>query len=135
MKLNTGKQEFKLEFDNGNVESIYFNPNDPDLAVRLEKFGQQLSAKIDEIAEFEESSEIEKFEKMQKIVCEEMDIAFGGDIADKVFKYCSPFAIVSGEYFIIQFINGISPEIQKRIEKASGDIKNKMKKHLGKYSK
>ena len=31
MKLSTGKVAFPIEFDNGAKETIYFNPNDPDL--------------------------------------------------------------------------------------------------------
>ena len=35
IKLNTGKVAFLIEFDNGDNQNIYFNPNDPDLATRL----------------------------------------------------------------------------------------------------
>ena len=38
MKLSTGKVAFPIEFDNGAKETIYFNPNDPDLFVRFSNF-------------------------------------------------------------------------------------------------
>ena len=42
MKLNTGKQAFPIEFDNGDVQNIYFNPNDPDLAIRMKDFQRRV---------------------------------------------------------------------------------------------
>jgi hypothetical protein len=35
MKLSTGKVAFPIEFDNGDKQTIYFNPNDPDLMIRM----------------------------------------------------------------------------------------------------
>ena len=40
MKLSTGKVRFPIEFDNGDVEYIFFNPNDEKLAHRLMNFGE-----------------------------------------------------------------------------------------------
>jgi putative ABC transport system permease protein len=62
---------------------------------------------------------IDDFEKIQNVLCDELDIAFGGDISSVVFKYCSPFAIVNGDYFFIQFIEAIKPEIEKHINAMS----------------
>ena len=72
---------------------------------------------------------------MQNIIFEEMDIAFGGEISAVVFKHCSPFAIVGGNYFIMQFVEAIKPEIEKHIKKANADVEKKMQKHIAKYSK
>ena len=140
MKLSTGKVAFPIEFDNGNKTAIYFNPNDPDLFIRIKNFEGIVLERIKAFGEIELSNdgtpikkeEIETFEKMQNILKEELDRAFGGEISGEVFKYCSPFAIVGGEYFIMQFIKAITPEIGKHIQKASAD---RMAKHLDKYSK
>lgn len=143
MKLSTGKIAFPIEFDNGDKENIYFNPNDPDLMVRMKNLQDKVSEKIKGLDDIEltnegtpkELSQIESFEKMQNILKEELDYAFGGSISNVVFKHCSPFAIVDGDYFVVQFIEGITPEIEKHIKKANGEIEKKMQKHIGKYQK
>lgn len=50
MQLTTGKMPFKIEFDNGDVETIYINPNDRGLMERLRNFegkAQERAKKID----------------------------------------------------------------------------------------
>lgn len=145
MKLSTGKIAFPIEFDNGNKDCIYFNPNDPNLFIRLKNFEENLQKRASEINDIELNAEgepnskdvivIETFNKMQDLMCEEIDKAFGGEISSVVFKYCSPFAIVQGEYFILQFVNAIKPEIEKQIKKSNAELEKKMAKHLNKYKK
>lgn len=146
MKLSTGKVAFPIEFDNGDRQTIYFNPNDPNLFIRLKDFQSNLEKRTAELKDVElkpdgtpmqsESAEIvEAFREMQKVICEEIDVAFGGDISEIVFKHCSPFAIVEGNYFILQFVEAITPEIERHIKKANADAEAKMKKHIAKYSK
>jgi hypothetical protein len=146
MKLNTGKVAFPIEFENGtNVEKdvIYFNPNDPDLALRLRKLQESVRQKIGDMSDIElnpdgtpsDASNIETFEKIQKIMFEEIDCAFGGNISSVVFKYCSPFAFVDGEFFLVSFINAIIPEIESHIKKTTEDIEKKMSKHIEKYQR
>ena len=53
MKLNTGKVAFPIEFDNGDKQTIYFNPNDPDLMVRFSNFETNLSSRIEKFKDFE----------------------------------------------------------------------------------
>lgn len=141
MKLNTGKVAFPIEFDNGDKEVIYFNPNDPDLMVRMKYFQENVSEKIKNIEDVELSndgtpihfSQISAFEKMQKIIKDELDVVFGAPVSCEVFKHCSPFAIVNGEYFVVQFMTAIAPEIEKKIKKANDSIAEKMAKHIDKY--
>ena len=143
MKLSTGKVAFPIEFDNGDKDCIYFNPNDPNLSIRLTDFQDKISARVKEIDDMrlnaegnpEDGSVIEDFRKFQNVLFDELDIAFGGEVSAIVFKHCSPFAIVGGEYFIMQFVEAIKPEIEKHIKKASADIEKKMAKHLHKYKK
>jgi hypothetical protein len=143
IKLNTGKVAFPIEFDNGDKDCIYFNPNDPELMIRLTKFKDTIGEKMNAFDDVElgmdgnpeDESFIFVFAEMQKMFCDELDIAFGGEISKVVFKHCSPFAIVGGDYFIIQFVNAITHEIEKHIKKAKADVKKKMDKHLGKYAK
>lgn len=143
MKLSTGKLAFPVEFDNGDVQNIYFNPNDPDLAIRMKDFQSKVEARTKELEDIklkndgtpEDASAIERFREIRNIVCEELDTAFNGDISSVVFKHCSPFAVVNGDYFIMQFIEAIKPEIEKHIRKANAAVEKKMQKHIAKYVK
>lgn len=167
MKLSVGKIAFPIEFDNGDKDVIYFNPNDPDLATRLMGSRKRIDEKINAIKsedfellndgsievpkDMESFSEmtdeqheelVKKAEQMTKImeetkniIYEELNFAFDSDISNVVFKHCSPFAVVNGEYFISQFLTAITPEIQKYATKASTDMEKKMSKHLNKYTK
>ena len=143
MKLSTGKVAFPIEFDNGDKQTIYFNPNDPDLMIRMKNLDKKVQEKIEGLEDVElteegkptQISQIETFEKMQNILKEELDYAFGGSVSEVVFKHCSPFAIVDGEYFVVQFIQAITPEIEKHIKKANADVEKRMTKHIDKYKK
>ncbi len=167
MKLSTGKIAFPIEFDNGDKQNIYFNPNDPDLATRLMAAKDKISARMEsmsfedfeltnagEVVEIENLDDFmnlteeqtkaitERAEKTAKIVTdtkniifEELNCAFDSDVSSVVFKHCSPFAVVNGEYFIMQFLTAITPEIQKNINKSNAEVEKKMAKHLNKYSK
>ena len=88
------------------------------------------------------SALVENAEKVGKIVndtkaivCEELNAAFDSDISSVVFKHCSPFAIVGGNYFIMNFLEAITPEIKKHIDKSNAEAEKKMGKHLNKYMK
>lgn len=143
MKLSTGKVAFPIEFDNGDKDCIYFNPNDPDLIFRMKQFKDRLAEKTKSFEDVKLTNEgkpsndeqIETFEKLQNILKDELDYAFGGEVSKVVFKHCSPFAIVGGKYFVVQFTQAITPEIEKHIKKANADVEKKMAKHIGKYSK
>lgn len=143
MKLNTGKVGFAIEFDNGDKEKIYFNPNDLDLAARLKGIESRVNKRFLELKDFNVDADgtptsddvMAEYEKARAIICEEIDISFDGDISSKVFKHCSPFALIDGEWFVVQFIKAIVPEIEKHNKKHSEEIKNKMSKHLDKYQK
>ena len=167
MKLSTGKIAFPIEFDNGDKDCIYFNPNDPDFATKLIEAKDRIAERVEnmkfedfemtnagEAVEIENLKNImnlteeqtnilaEKAEKNAKIVestkqiiFEELNFAFGSDISSVVFKHCSPFAVVNGEYFVIQFLNEIAKEIRKKIDKSNLEVEKKMAKHLNKYMK
>ena len=143
MKLSTGKVAFPIEFDNGAKETIYFNPNDPDLFVRFSDFEKRVEEKLKDIDDFDLSADgtpknedlIEKFKSIKKVIFDELDVAFASNISSIAFKYCSPFAIIGGEYFLVQFIQAIRPEIEKHNKKANADLQKKMAKHTAKYTK
>lgn len=73
------------------------------------------------------------FEDAKAIVCDELNVAFGSDVSSVVFKHCSPFAVVDGEYYVLQFLRAITPEIQKNLKKSTEETEKKMAKHVNKY--
>lgn len=143
MKLSTGKQAFTLEFDEG-IEKIYFNPCDPELGVRMADFEKNVSDRTKEFEDLDTNADgaanggadaVEKLRKILEVVYEEVDKAFNSKISATVFKYCSPFAIVDGDYFILQFIEGIKPEIEKRVNEGDTLVDKKLNDRLAKYGK
>ena len=164
MKLSTGKVAFPIEFDNGDKDCIYFNPNDPDLAARLiaskdkiEKRMNELNAdnlslsndgetlipddlNIEKMTEEQLNAVLKNAEEIKKIITdtknivyEELNTAFGSDVSSVVFKHCSPFAIVDGNYFILNFLEAITPEIKKHVQSSNIEAEKRMNKHLNKY--
>lgn len=49
MVLSTGKVGFPIEFDNGDKEVIYFNPNDKKIQERIQEFEASVDKRIKEI--------------------------------------------------------------------------------------
>lgn len=49
MKLSTGKVAFRIEFDNGDVGTIYFNPNDRGLQDRIANFEKNIQEKAKQV--------------------------------------------------------------------------------------
>lgn len=141
MKLNTGKVAFPIEFDNGDKDCIYFNPNDPDFAVRLCEFRARVDEELknarkinlDENGNPSNNLQVEEFKKIKATILKEVDRAFNADISSVVFKHCSPFAIIGDQYFIEHFIETITPEVEACIKASKKKINEKMKKHLSKY--
>ena len=139
MKLSTGRIAFPIEFDTGDKEKIYFNPNDPLLMVRMQNFSENVEKRLKDLRDVElgadgmpvEKDRVTEFRQMYDIFCEELDAAFDSEVSGVLFKHCSPFAIVGGEYFIEQFLHAIIPEIEKQAKKAN----DRMEKHLAKYAK
>ena len=46
MVLSTGKVAFTIEFDNGDKQNIYFNPNDKKIMDRIKSFESEVNKKI-----------------------------------------------------------------------------------------
>lgn len=49
MKLSTGKVAFPIEFDNGDKEVVYFNPNDREFVKRVMDFENSIEARTKKI--------------------------------------------------------------------------------------
>lgn len=145
IKLTTGKEAFPIEFDNGDKEVIYFNPNDPGLASKMKDFEKNCKEKIGELKDEdmlpkdESISEgirvIEENEKISEIICEELDNIFGDGTSNVLFKYCSPLATVNGEYYMLVVLSALKDEIEKRVKKSTELTKKNMEKYMRKYGR
>lgn len=167
IKLSTGNVPFDIEFDNGKKGTIYFNPTDSDLMVRLSNAYNNIENRLkelekedvilnndgsvklpDDIDDYENLTDEQKQEFIKHIdfmtsvlqdtrdiVCNEINKVFASDVSSVVFKYCSPLAVINGEFMVVQFLNAIAPEIKKYIDKANKEAEKKKQKHIGKYQK
>ena len=82
MKLSTGKVAFPIEFDNGDVETIYFNPYDREFIKRVMDFENSIEKRTKQIniekykSQFEDginiNLNIEDFSQIEKMSTEEI---------------------------------------------------------------
>ena len=82
MKLSTGKVAFPIEFDNGDVETIYFNPYDREFIKRVMDFENSIEKRTKQIniekykSQFEDGMNIklniEDFSQIEKMSAEEI---------------------------------------------------------------
>lgn len=143
MKLSVGLKPFKIEFDNGEVETIYFNPSDPDLAIRMNEFSKRIPEIFAELAEIKlgqteddfDVNELEIIKAARENFSKELDTAIGNPVSDSVFKYCSPFAIIGGKCFALIFIDELSKEIKKATQAAIRSFDKKTEDRLAKAGK
>ena len=142
--LGSGLETFEIDFkDRGTTTEIAFNPSDPDLMKRLFEAQKTIEERTKEVQKYEldekgvpnTDSCIEYFNGINEIIYDAVDYAFGNRISDKIFQYCSPFAIVGGEYYILQFFNRITPVLEKIIGEKQKKASANANKHLAKYMK
>lgn len=152
IKINTGKEEFELDFGDGIKESIYFNPHDDALGVKLCEFHKKVSERMSalEDVEIDDKGEaivdneyitpeialkIEARKMCDKIIYEEVDNVFSSKISDIVFKHRSPLAKVNGVPFVLVLVDCLMPEIEARREKAKKESNAAIEKFVSKYKK
>jgi len=142
--LSTGLKTFDLYFaDRDETVQISFNPTDKGLAVRFKEAQKRIEKATEKFKDVELDEEgnpvdldfIDQFAEMTEMLYKELDRAFASPICAQVFKYCSPFAIVDGEYFFLAFFEAITPVIQKYAEAENAKANKKMSKYLDKYGK
>ena len=137
--LRTGRVPFVITFDTGAQETIYFNPNDPDLAEKLESLAARISEKAAGIEDVEltpegepvHASDMEKYRELRAIAYEEIDKTFNYGVSEKVFKHCSFFAKVEGKFFGEVFFEYIIPVIESELKKS----RTKTNKHTAEFIK
>ena len=73
MELSTGKVDFPVNFDNGDIGHIYFNPNDRNIQKKISEFEANIEKKIKEI-DIEKARQ--KFENTADIKINSIDDIF-----------------------------------------------------------
>lgn len=143
--LSLGFKPFKFHFPDVDEDiTIYFNPADADIPKRCFEAYERLNEYIEGMEEFEIDEEglpvindyVGKMNALNDKVFEYVDYAFGNKVSKDVFKFCSPFTVVNGNYFALQFIEAVAPVMEKIINdekrKASKNSDKYYKKYLGK---
>lgn len=142
--LKKGLEPLEIYFEDADeAVTIYFNPSDSDLPKRLLEAQKIIEEKSKDIKPFEldengtpdAESCIEYFNETNAAICNAIDYAFGNKISDKLFLHCGPFTIIDGEYFILQFLEQITPVLEEKIKADRGKASEKMNKYLAKYKK
>ncbi len=142
--LKKGLEPLEIYFEDADeTVTIYFNPSDSDLPKRLVEAQKIIEERSKNIKPFElnenETSDaescIEYYNEANAVVYDAMDYAFGNKISDKLFRHCGPFTIVDGEYFILQFLDQITPVLEEKIKTDRGRASEKMNKYLAGYRK
>ena len=144
LDLSLGFKTFRIKFaEFDDPVDILFNPADADLPKRLFEAQKRIENSIKDVEPFELDENglpktdeyIEKTNKINQIVFEAIDYAFGNKISDKLFSHCSPFAITNGKQFVLQFIEKITPALEKIINAENKKSNEYANKHLAKYMK
>ncbi len=143
--LGTGLKSIQINYEDapGEYFLIQFNPKDPQLITRLNGFTDNLQSRIMGVENIRMGADgkplddnyIEVFEEITGILCEELDKVFAKPISSALFKYCGPFAIIDDEFFIVNFINAIEPEVQAIMNDSLKEVRKAMDKHTAKYTK
>lgn len=143
--LGTGLKSIQINYEDapGEYFLIQFNPKDPQLVTRLNSFTSNLQSrtmgveriKLGEDGKPVDNQYIEVFDNITDILCEELDKVFAKPISKELFKYCGPFAIIDDEFFIVNFINAIEPEVQAIMDDSLKEVRRAMNKHTDKYKK
>lgn len=142
LTLKNGLKPFDIYFEDFDEhETIYFNPADNELPNRLmecQKMIEERSKKlkpyeVDENGIPNADSAMRYFDESKKIVYDAIDYAFGNKVSDVIFKHCGAFAVVDGEYYILRFLDAITPILQKYIKKDNKAANANVNKYLDKY--
>lgn len=124
-------EKYKSKFEGEKELSVDFE-NPEKLLEMSPKDLKSLQNRLDAVGEIEK--------EYNKAVKDELDIVFGGKIADVAFRYCEPFDTViiedekgneKREMYIMHFIHWLMVELKKY----GAENKSAMDKHLAKYNK
>ena len=140
--MNLGYIPLTVNFDGGKEPvTIMFNPADTDMARRLFEAQKMIDEKAKGMEDIKLNEQglpiaeeyIEKANELNDTVYKAIDYAFNSTVSTQIFKYCTPFAIINGQPFVMQFLEKITPFIKETMETEQKKVQKYADKYLGKY--
>lgn len=142
--LSLGFKTFEIKFKEFE-EPVYiqFNPADEDLPKRLFEAQKMIDEKTEKIKEYSVDENgipntdeyIQTQDEINKAIYDAIDYAFGNKISEQIFKHCSPVAKTDGKLFVLQFIEKISPILEKIVKDETKKANAHIDKYYSKYAK
>jgi hypothetical protein len=137
--IKMGYVDIPLEDEKGNSMGIVsFNPKDINLLERLKTGFTRIEEKVNSIEHIEDLNEDENikiYKECDNFVKEELNKIFDYDVSSILFGNNSSFSSHGGSYWIMQFIEGITPIIQTEIKKELKASENRVSKYTKDYEK
>lgn len=149
IEIDTGLIKFNLR-DKTTQElygTIEFNPTDFNI---LKRFDEARETIINAQKDFEtddvelksdgtptETSKdiIKAVDKLNDLICKQIDYIFDNDISKVVFGNKSPLALIKGNLFFENFMNAVQPIIEREINNQMVETEKKTSKYTSKYNK
>ena len=137
--IKMGYVDIPLQDEKGNsLGVISFNPKDINLLERINSGFTKIEEKIKSI-EFIEDLTTEENMKIYKecddFVKSELNVIFDYDVSSVLFGNNSSFSSHNGSYWILQFMQGITPIIQTEVKKEFKASENRVSKYTKDYEK
>jgi TPP-dependent indolepyruvate ferredoxin oxidoreductase alpha subunit len=149
IEIDTGTISFNLR-DKTTQElygTISFNPTDFNILKRFEEARKNI---LEAQKEFHDndvelkndgtpvdagSEIIQTVEKLNDLICDQIDYVFDAKISKTIFGNKSPLALIKGNLFFENFMNAVQPIIEKEINKQMAETEKKTSKYTSKYNK
>lgn len=129
------------------IGTIYFNPTDFNilkrfdeartkiLAVQKEFEAEDIQLKEDGTPIDTKDEIIHSVDKLNSVVCEQLDYVFDAKISKIVFGNKSPLALIKGNLLFESFMSKIQPFIEMKVKSEMEKSEKKVSKHTSKYNK
>lgn len=139
INIATGKKEITIRRDGEVAGSIFFSPADPALVARLEAIRADLAeldcAALHRAADAEdEASFFEELKKLDDVVREKIDYAFGYPVSTVVFGDSFAFSMTGGTSYAEQLIQGALAIIKDAMRDEQSAAQKRRDKYLSRLS-
>ena len=136
ISVNTNRKEIEIIRDGENVGVIYFSPSDVAIIARLEEAGERINAiEMQATAESTPEEIAAEMRRLDGIVREAVDYAFGYPVSNVVFGDSFTFSTADGVSTVEQFLDGAMGYISEALKEENGKAKARQAKYTAKYKK
>lgn len=148
IELDTGLEPVVIR-DSATKEllgTIYFNPTDFNILKRFDEARTKILAVQKEFEEEDielkedgtpidtKDEIIHAVDKLNKVICEQLDYVFDAKISKIVFGNKSPLALIKGNLLFENFMSKVQPFIEMRVKDEMAKSEKKISKHTSKYN-